>query len=574
MFYLLFILIIATILRLYNLTAISLWHDEAFSALLIKYNLKEMMQRIALDVHPPFYYLVLKSWNFLFENSLFSLRMFSVLFGILTVFGVYLFVKEIFKNNQLALFSSLLVAVNPFQIQYALEARMYTLGSFLVIFSSYFLLKAISSCHYHRNRNLWWVLYIFFASAAIYTHYYILFSIFAQAVFIFFYCIWQTASKFNLNFDKRAKVKKSQISIFPPSAPVSAAGRDPLKADKSQTNFSNQNLKPKTVLNFKDLYFRSIWDLISRVLNFMKFSKRFIKILTKNKTFHYSALAYSLIALSYLPWLKIFLKQINQVRESYWIPSMNFWSIANTFWKMTTGLSINSSKFRYILIILIIIISLVIISVLKKKKQSAKWLIFFSLIIPFIGAGIFSLKTSVYLDRYFIFVSAFYLIFIALGIFLIKNRAIKATFAIALILGNLGFFVFNWNSLDVDNRPGIAGVADYLNQETIPGDKIFIGSSFIYFTFKYYNKTLIHPRLYAPEKLPHFSGTALLSKKDIIKNFSQEVKKGEIIWFLNTTGFGNFQPELPSNWIKLEEKKFQDIYDYRGWIIVSKYKNT
>ena len=71
--------------------------------------------------------------------------MFSVLFGVLIVLGTYLLVKEIFKNNRLALFACLIVAVNPFQIQYASEARMYTLGTFLIIFSSYFLLKAIGS---------------------------------------------------------------------------------------------------------------------------------------------------------------------------------------------------------------------------------------------------------------------------------------------------------------------------------------------------------------------------------------------------------------------------------------------
>jgi Fe-S cluster assembly ATP-binding protein len=44
------ILIIGTILRFYHNTDISLWHDEAFSALLIKYSWGEMFYRIGLDV--------------------------------------------------------------------------------------------------------------------------------------------------------------------------------------------------------------------------------------------------------------------------------------------------------------------------------------------------------------------------------------------------------------------------------------------------------------------------------------------------------------------------------------------
>jgi mannosyltransferase len=492
MFYLLSILFIAAILRLYNLTAMSLWHDEAFSALLVKYNFGEMMYRIALDVHPPFYYLVLRSWDFFLGNSLFSLRMFSLIFSLLTLLGVYLLIKEFFKDERLALFASLLVAVNPFQIQYAQEARMYTLGTFLIVFSSYFLLKAIRPTGENKKVWFYWILYILSASAAIYTHYYVFFSIFAQVLFVFFIVLKE--SKFN---------------------PV----------------------------------------------NFIK-----------NKNFKFGLAAYFFIALSYLPWLKTFLKQTGQVQESYWIPQMDIWSIPNTFWKMTTGLSIDSSKFKYILIGLMIAVLLAVVFFLKEKKQPAKWLIFLSLAVPFLAASVFSLKTSVYLDRYFIFVSAFYLIFIAGGILLIKNRFVRKSIALFLILGSLSAFACNWNYLDAKNKSGMAGTAGYLNQEVKPGDKIFVGSSFIYFTFRYYNKTPAQPKLYAPGELSHFSGTALLSEEDIIKDFSQEVEKEETVWLLNTTGFGNWQPEVPSNWQKIEEKGFQDIYDYRGWIVVSKYR--
>ncbi|MBU4141332.1 hypothetical protein KKE99_00455, partial [Patescibacteria group bacterium] len=56
------ILVIGLILRLYNLIAVSLWHDEAFSALLIRYPFGEMIARIILDVHPPLYYIILRVW--------------------------------------------------------------------------------------------------------------------------------------------------------------------------------------------------------------------------------------------------------------------------------------------------------------------------------------------------------------------------------------------------------------------------------------------------------------------------------------------------------------------------------
>lgn len=474
---------IGAILRIYDLTARALWHDEAFSALLIKYNFKEMIDRIILDVHPPFYYIVLRGWDFLFGDSLFSLRMFSVLFSLLIILAVYLLVKEISKNEKASLFASLIVALNSFQIQYAQEARMYALSAFLIVISTYFLLKALTS---KQTSWKWWVLYIITVIFAIYSHYYVFFSIFAQFIFVIYYFL----KKFDFN-----SLKVCLIS-------------------------------------------------------------------------------YLLIAISYLPWLKIFLKHLNQIQESFWIPPMDRWSIPATLYKLTTGTGIDVYKYKWILISLIIVIAGLIFYALKNTKNPAKWLVFSLFIVPFIAATGLSLKTSVYLDRYFIFVSAFYIILISLAIFKIEKRIIRYSLIIILILGSLAATVYNWNELQIKEKPGMAAAAAYLNKEVKPNDKIYVGSSFIYFTFKYYNKTQINPLLYCPGELSHFSGTALLSPGDILKDFRQEAQKGDIIWMINTTGFGNYQPELPQEWIKEEEKGFQDAYDYQGWIILSKYRVT
>ena len=480
-------LILTSAFEIYNLTKISLWHDEAFSALLIKYDFGEMIYRIGLDVHPPFYYIVLRGWDSLFGNSLFSLRAFSVFFSILMVLAAYLLVKEAFRNRKLALFSSLLLAFSSFQIQYAMEARMYVLGTFLIILSSYFILKALKT----KNWS-WWLLYALAVSAGIYTHYYVFFSVLAQGIFLLCWVF-----------------KESRFSL-------------------------------------------AAW--------------------LKNKTLWLASGAYGLVALFYLPWLNIFLRQLGQVQESYWIPPMGPLSVPNTFFKMTTGGQIDQYRFWYISIALMILILIAAVYALRKIKPSAKWLIFLSLVIPFIAAIGLSLKTSIYLDRYFIFVLPFYLILMGGAVFLIKNKQIRNTLIGLAVLGSMATFPMHWSNLNADKKPGMAAAAAYLNQEVKPDNRIYIGSSFVYFTFKYYNKTEVCPRLYAPNPLSHFSGTALLSPQDTIKDFSQEVVKNDVVWLINTTGFGNYQPFPPDNWVKKEEKGFQDVYDYQGWIIVSRYR--
>src|SRR3989344_8750091 len=145
------ILLIALLVRLWDFTSLALWHDEAFSALLIRMPFSEMMHRIGLDVHPPFYYWLLDIWAEVFGQSLYSLRGFSVFFGAATVFMIYLLIKKLTQKNYLALGAAALLAVNPFHIQYSLEARMYTLGTFLIAASTWVLVKSLES-----NKWRWW----------------------------------------------------------------------------------------------------------------------------------------------------------------------------------------------------------------------------------------------------------------------------------------------------------------------------------------------------------------------------------------------------------------------------------
>ncbi len=196
---LLSITVVGTILRLYNLTAISLWHDEAFSALLIKYPWGEMFYRIGLDVHPPMYYIFLRIWHYVLGDSLFSLRLLSVLFGVGTIIAIYILVKKIFNSTSTALAAALLVAVNPFQIQYVTEARMYTMGAFFAVVSAILLTYALTNTKNYfapsalitkptkKTLVINYALFTISASILTYTHYYLLFTVAVLGLFGLFY---------------------------------------------------------------------------------------------------------------------------------------------------------------------------------------------------------------------------------------------------------------------------------------------------------------------------------------------------------------------------------------------------
>ncbi|MFN8487013.1 MAG: glycosyltransferase family 39 protein [Caldilineaceae bacterium] len=128
---LLFILLLALVLRFYQLTASSLWNDEGNSWALVGRTFGQIARDAAADIHPPGYYWLLKIWTMLFGASAGGMRSLSAVLGIGLVFivykiGRYCAVDEA-SRQRTALLAALLAALNPFQVYYSQEARMYML---------------------------------------------------------------------------------------------------------------------------------------------------------------------------------------------------------------------------------------------------------------------------------------------------------------------------------------------------------------------------------------------------------------------------------------------------------------
>ncbi|NJN93239.1 MAG: hypothetical protein HC875_03660 [Anaerolineales bacterium] len=82
------ILLLAAVLRFYNLSGQSLWADEGNSAALVRHSFIEIARRTAFDIHPPFYYWLLKSWVSVFGSSEIGLRSLSVGLGVGLVYVI------------------------------------------------------------------------------------------------------------------------------------------------------------------------------------------------------------------------------------------------------------------------------------------------------------------------------------------------------------------------------------------------------------------------------------------------------------------------------------------------------
>lgn len=177
---LLLILSLGTVVRLVNLGSDSIWLDEAYSIQFARLPVPQLLaETAASDVHPPLYYLLLHYWIKLFSDREAGVRLLSALFGILAILMIYLFAALLF-NRATALLSALLLALSLFHIEFAQEARMYTLLALLALCSLYFFLKLFAEA---RAPSI--VGYVISTSLLMHTHVYGFFIIIAENLFFF-----------------------------------------------------------------------------------------------------------------------------------------------------------------------------------------------------------------------------------------------------------------------------------------------------------------------------------------------------------------------------------------------------
>ncbi len=173
------------VLRLISINQ-SFWLDEATSALVSRdLSFSDIITKFSPgDFHPPLYYLFLKWWSGIFGYSELSLRFPSIIFGVLTIYLIYLIGKEMF-NKKAGLIASLFLATSGLHIYYSQEARMYSMATFFIALSVFSYLKLIKEIDtYHLT------LFSLTLTTAIFTDY---LSILIIPIFI----IWPLISKKN-----------------------------------------------------------------------------------------------------------------------------------------------------------------------------------------------------------------------------------------------------------------------------------------------------------------------------------------------------------------------------------------
>ncbi|MBI3251367.1 MAG: glycosyltransferase family 39 protein [Candidatus Andersenbacteria bacterium] len=515
------IIIVGVGLRTYQLTARSLWFDEAFSWRLIQFSWPEMIARDAQDVHPPLYYIFLKGWAIVFGTSLLALRLFSVLAGAGSIALSYLFVSTIWPSSSqkvvasharaAALTTALFMAVSGWQIAFAWEARMYTLGVFFTLLSSWLLLVASRQ---KKQRLGWWLLYGLAAAAMVHTHYYALFSLAAQGIFACGLLIAHT----------RGRIGEMFQSLYAWYALCGAALTGLLFAPWLPT-FLRQNSQVQNQYWIPPLNRWSIPDTLYRMV-----------LPSPNSPSHDGfGIAVTLLPLALaagaLAWL-ILSHRLDS-------PKKNIKAQDSTL--------------------------------------DASVLVALMAVMPFILSLLLSLRgQSLYQDRYFVLAHPFILIAIVITFFRIRSliirRACIALFSLLLLGGYVRYMV----QLDIPGHPGAQIAVRYAYTHRAAQEHVYATSSFIYFAAAHYAQEEFQnsaiPRLYTPSgELSHFSGRPILTPQDIIGPELFTDPGTESFWLIETTGFGAGELKVPDTFKRADRISYPELYGYQGDVIANRY---
>lgn len=129
------------------------------------------------DTHPPLYFLAMYVWMNVFGESVWVIRFFSLLAGIVSIYIFYLVGSQMF-DRETGYFCAIFASICGFAVRYSQEARSYSLIMLISLVSLLFLIRFEK---YKKHPDLF--MYFIFTCLGLYTHYFYIFAVIAHFLY-------------------------------------------------------------------------------------------------------------------------------------------------------------------------------------------------------------------------------------------------------------------------------------------------------------------------------------------------------------------------------------------------------
>ncbi|HCF26178.1 MAG TPA: hypothetical protein DEV81_02905 [Cyanobacteria bacterium UBA11049] len=210
---LIILLVLGVFFRLVNLDRKVYWYDEGFTSLRVGgYTISEVVQQsfngqvisvadfrdrylspnsgrgffgtlksLAVEdpQHPPIYYLMAHLWMQWFGNSVAAIRSLPALISLLVFPCTYWLCIELFNSSLTGWIAMAIIAISPFHLLFAQEAREYSLWTVTILLTSATLLRAMRLKTLHS-----WGIYALTLAISLYTFLFSIFIAIAHGIYV------------------------------------------------------------------------------------------------------------------------------------------------------------------------------------------------------------------------------------------------------------------------------------------------------------------------------------------------------------------------------------------------------
>jgi uncharacterized membrane protein len=227
------ILLFGFILRIEDIGEEPVWVDAHYTMDMTNQQLLDVIVEVSkTDVHPPLHYASVRIWRVFAGSEPVTLRLFSVIWGILCIYLIYRLGLYLF-NNKVGLLSAFLLAISPMFIFHSQNMRMYSMFTALLILSTEMFFR-----YKDEKSNKYMILYILCSVLLLYTHVYAFFLMISHGIIIL-YEIYKNRNAFFSWF-------KPVISIFIVMTPwITILVSRLLQSDSTAPNWI-ENIAPST----------------------------------------------------------------------------------------------------------------------------------------------------------------------------------------------------------------------------------------------------------------------------------------------------------------------------------------
>jgi uncharacterized membrane protein len=186
-------------LRVSTLDTRSFWLDETTSVRQASWSIAEMLARMADNVHPPLFHTLLHYWLATFGRDEIIVRVFPLLWGIVAIPLMYWVARSVY-DRRVGLIAAAVLAVSPFFVWYAQEARMYTMMLVFALLCTGAMWRAMQG-----NRPAWWVLYALATAAGLMTQYFFVFLVAGQGAYMVLFHLRHRERALEASGDRRLR---------------------------------------------------------------------------------------------------------------------------------------------------------------------------------------------------------------------------------------------------------------------------------------------------------------------------------------------------------------------------------